>query len=142
MKKLIQSLKTKYWMWKFNRIVEENNKNVEFIWGIKSYDDVSDSVCNLYTMNDIDIIYDKRNKKYYLGIETIYYFENGIEGERQYIKKLFDKFTEWMKKQNYNVDKQLNIYDVFTKDWNLRSGFDSIEELYTYFKLLVNGFTK
>ena len=31
-----------------------NDGSLKFIWGIKSYDDLSDSDANLYTMNDIE----------------------------------------------------------------------------------------
>lgn len=34
---------------------EYNCGNLKFIWGIKSYDDMSSSDANMWTMNDIDI---------------------------------------------------------------------------------------
>ena len=44
---------------------------IRFIWGKKSYDDLSDLDANLYTLNDIDIVYNKKNNKYMLGVETV-----------------------------------------------------------------------
>ena len=38
------------------------NEDYKFIWGIKSADDLTGHSCNLYTMNDIDITYDKKIK--------------------------------------------------------------------------------
>lgn len=36
--------------------------NMKFIWGVKSYDDLTTSNACLYTMNDIDLIYLKDKK--------------------------------------------------------------------------------
>lgn len=37
----------------------------KFIWGLKSWYDLSSSDANMFTMNDIDIIYDKQKKEIY-----------------------------------------------------------------------------
>ena len=94
---------------------------------------------NLYTMNDLDIIYNKKTNKYAIGIETIYSFSNGRKGEQEYIKDLLNKFTEWMQSKGYDTNTYIPIYSAFTYK-NINSEFDSIEELYAYFKMLVNGF--
>lgn len=112
----------------------------EFIYGIKSWDDLTSSEANLYTMNDFDVTFNKKEKKYYMGIKTIYQFSNGKQGEKNYIKQIFIKFTKWMISQNYDVDRQSNIWEMFTEGKNINSGFDSIEELYATFECLVNGF--
>ena len=114
--------------------------NLEFIWGLKSDDDLTNNEASLYTMNDIDIIYDKKERTYRFGIETIYCFEKGLEGEKEYIQKLFNKFTEWMIQQNYNINRELNIYQVFTEGVNINTHFESIEDSYTTFKYMVKGF--
>lgn len=46
--------------------------DTKFIWGVKSWDDLSGADACFYTMNDIDIIYNKKTKEYMLGIETAY----------------------------------------------------------------------
>ena len=52
-----------------NCINEYETKDMKFVWGLQSYDDLSKSnTANLYTMNDIDLIYIKDEKKYVLGI--------------------------------------------------------------------------
>ena len=71
------------------------NSSMKFIWGLKSYDDLSNCDANLETMNDIDLIYLKDEKKYILGVETAYMF-NSKEAEKEYFKVLLDKFTKWM----------------------------------------------
>lgn len=50
--------------------------DIKFIWGVKSFDNLSGSDANLYTMNDIDIVYDKKNSEYMLGVETAYLFDS------------------------------------------------------------------
>jgi len=91
-------------------------------------------------MNDIDITYNKKDKYYFMSIETIYQFKKGRDGEREYIKRLFDKLTEWMISKGYDTSQEVYIYDVFTEGNNINTHFDSLEELYTNFKFLVNGF--
>ena len=117
------------------------NSSMKFIWGLKSYDDLSSCDANLETMNDIDLIYLKNEKKYILGVETAYMF-NSKETEKEYFKVLLDKFTKWMEEQGYNTNSTLNPYDdmceIFTKGININTHFDTIEDAYRTFKLLVN----
>ena len=82
---------------------------MKFIWGLKSYDDLSSCDANLETMNDIDLIYLKDEKKYVLGVETEYMF-NSKEAEKEYFKALLDEFTKWMKEQGYDTNSTLRIY--------------------------------
>jgi|GEM_PF-2923363 len=129
-----------YFAWQTKKDIKKYEDTYEFIYGIKSYDDLSPgNEANLYTMNDLDIIYNKKTNKYTIGIETIYSFSNGRKGEQEYIKNLLNKFTEWMLSKGYNINKYISLYDVFTYK-NINSEFDSIEDLYAYFKMLVNGF--
>ncbi len=129
-----------YFAWQTKKDIKKYEDTYEFIYGIKSYDDLSPgNEANLYTMNDLDIIYNKKTNKYTIGIETIYSFSNGRKREQEYIKNLLNKFTEWMLSKGYNINKYISLYDVFTYK-NINSEFDSIEDLYAYFKMLVNGF--
>lgn len=116
----------------------EYEDTYEFIWGIKSIDDLTDCEANYDTINDIDILYDKESKTYSLGIETIYEFGN--EKEKKYITKLFNELTKWMSSKGYNITKELDFYDVFTDGLNINSEFESLEQLYTTFKFMVKGF--
>lgn len=112
------------------------NDSLKHIWGIKSYDDLSGSDCNLYTMNDIDITYDKKNKKYMLSIETAYMFEN-YKSECTYLKKCLSAFTEYMDIHNLNKNKK---FCLFFSNPEISTSADSLEELYTNFKIFVDGF--
>ena len=119
------------------------NSSMKFIWGLKSYDDLSSCDANLETMNDIDLIYLKDEKKYILGVETAYMF-NSKEAEKEYFKVLLDKFTKWMKEQGYNTNSTLNTYDdmyeIFSGYININTHFNTIENAYRTFKLLVNEY--
>ncbi len=66
---------------------EYNCGSLKFIWGIKSWDDLTGKDSNIYTMNDIDITYNRKEKKYYLGIETAYLFKDK-KAIPQYPKKI------------------------------------------------------
>ena len=119
------------------------NSSMKFIWGLKSYDDLSSCDANLETMNDIDLIYLKDEKKYVLGVETVYMF-NSKEAEKEYFKTLLDKFTKWMEEQEYDTNATLSpygdMYEIFTNGININTHFDTIEDAYRTFKLLVNGY--
>ena len=127
----------------FNEDCTENN-DMKFIFGVMSWDDFSSATePNLLTMNDFDLIYLKDEKKYILGIETAYKFKDK-QAEKEYLQELLNKFTKWMQDNGFNTDSSLNSYgdmfEVFTDGININSHFDTIEDAYTTFKLLVNGY--
>lgn len=115
------------------------NEEMKHIWGIKSYMDLSNAPCGLLTMNNFDITYLKKENKYILGVETMIHFEKR-DGCKSYILFILDKFTEWMKENNYDTNKELCMYEVFTEGLNINSEFDDIETAYATFKLLAKGF--
>lgn len=135
-----RSIQEKIWQAQVDKEYQDFEDTWEFIWGIKSYDCLTAGEANLHTMNDIDITYNKRTETYSLGIETIYEFKTGSDGECGYILSLFDEMTKWMQEQGYKTDIKPWIYDVFTEGKNVSTKFKSIEELYTTFKCLVKGF--
>lgn len=109
----------------------------KFIWGLKSWYDLSSSDVNMFTMNDIDIIYDKQKKKYILGIETAFNFKN-YEADCEYLKGCLKAFTKYMDNNGLNKNKP---YCLFMS--NLGADMvtaSTIEDLYTNFRILVNGF--
>lgn len=112
------------------------NDDIKFIWGVKSWDDLSRSEANLYTMNDIDITYDKKNGEYMLGIETAYAFKD-YASERNYLKRLLKDFEKYMD------DKGLCKFmtrSLFMRNPYTNITANSIEELYVDFKIFVDGF--
>ena len=112
------------------------NDEIKFVWGMKSYDDLSGSEANLYTMNDIDIVYNKKENKYMLGIETAYIFENHAD-ECSYLKNCLVAFTKYMDDNRLKKNKP---YVLFMNDLCPSMKAKSIEELYANFKIFVNGF--
>ena len=127
----------------FNEDCTENN-DMKFIFGVMSWDDLSSATePNLLTMNDFDLIYLKNEKKYILGIETAYKFKDK-QSEKEYLQELLNKFTKWMQDNGFNTDSSLNSYgdmfEVFTDGININSHFDTIEDAYRTFKLLVTGY--
>lgn len=134
---------------KFRRMIARENREYisdtetihqKLIWGIKSWDDLSDCDVNLHTMNDADLIYLKDKNKYILSVETIYYFEDK-ESEYKYLKGILDKFTEFMVKSGLYTDYELSMWDIFSAD-GINTEFESIEKCYGVFKFLVDGYCK
>lgn len=111
--------------------------SMKFIWGVKSWDDLSGSDVCLYTMNDIELDYLKDENKYLLSIETIFDFEKE-EYKLNYLKRCLDAFTKFMVENGYNTEMKPHWWNVFGDGMNTH--FDSIEECYGMFKLFVNGY--
>lgn len=114
------------------------NEIMKFIWGIKSWDDLSGSDACLHTMNDIELDYLKNEKKYILSLETIFIFEEEEEHKLGYLESCLDAFTKFMVENGYNTEVKPQWWDVFGK--GMSEYFDSIEECYGMFKLLVNAY--
>lgn len=73
-----------------------------------------------------------------LGIETIYSFDTGNEGEIKYLEGLLDKFTEYMHENEYitTQDKICLTCIESSEPWRA----ETISELYIRFKIFVNGY--
>lgn len=108
----------------------------KFIWGVKSFDDLSGASPNMYTMNNIDITYDKKEKTYMLGIETAYMFKN-YDAECEYLMNCLEAFTKYM---DDNGLKKNEPYQLFMNNLCTSTTAKTIEELYTNFKIFVDGF--
>lgn len=113
------------------------DESMKFIWGVKSWDDLSGSDACLHTMNDIELDYLKDKNKYILSLETIFEFENE-ESKMGYLESRLDAFTKFMIENGYNTEVKPHWWDAFSDGMNTH--FDSIEECYGMFKLLVNGY--
>ena len=108
----------------------------KFIWGITSWDDLSGHEANMYTMNDIDIIYDKHKKEYILGVETAYIFKT-YSSACSYLRMCLDAFSKYMNDNGLDKNKR---YDLFMGNPCTSMVANSIEDLYTNFKIFVDGF--
>lgn len=127
-------MKRKYPDWEDN---EYNIDALKFIWGVKSWDDPTNAMASLRTMNDIEIDYDRTCEKYILSLETIYYFNNGKNGEVKYLNSLLSAFTKFMIQNDYDLNAPYDFLRTQSTDmWEA----ESIPELYTKFKIFVEGY--
>ena len=110
--------------------------DLKFIWGVKSFDDLSSSNACLYTMNDIDLTYDKQKREYMLGIETAYMFDS-YDDECKYLSDCLKAFTKYMDDNGLNKNEPFRLF-MSNPCTNMVA--NSIEELYTNFKIFVNGY--
>lgn len=117
------------------------NESIKLIFGVKSYDDLCECDVNLYTMNDLDVIYDKQTKKYSISIEAFYQFDS-IEGQVRYLNGLLEKFTKYMTDNNLDKNYKISFYDIFYGNININCIANSIEECYARFKFIVEGFNR
>lgn len=127
-----KQLKKKYPNWNYDNWIGD----LEFIWGIKSYDCLVNCEANMHTMNDIEIDYDHNEKKYLLSIETAYLFKDK-KAECEYLKRLLKYFEEYMDENK--LDKNYP-YSLFFSHPCITFEADSIPELYMNFALFVKGY--
>lgn len=141
----LEVLKYKYQIRQYKKLYPDyeddgyNCGELKHIWGIKSWDDLTKADACLYTMNDIDITYDREQKLYYLGIETAYVFKNKESSECNYLKELLDAFTTFMQDNDYSTEYNFSLH--FGSPSTSTSA-KSIEELYTNFRIFVEGYCK
>ena len=116
--------------------MNEYNNRFEFVWGIKGADGISGEEASFYTLNDIDINYDRESKNYLLGVETAYAFEDKKE-ECKYLNRLLEHFTEFMEGKGYDKN---HLFDLWMGEPASKTIAKSIPELYTSFRIFVTGF--
>ena len=131
---------------KENKYLEEMDKkygnfaletdDYKFIWGVKSWDDLSGADACMFTMNDIDITYDKKKRVYMLGIETAYMFDTH-EDECEYLKDCLNAFAKYMDDNGLNKNEPYRLW-MSNPCTNMTA--ETIEELYINFKIFVDGF--
>lgn len=141
MSKLINKIKDKISNFKlYHKNIEENNEyelgSLHFIWGLKSYDDITNGSASLYTMNDLEIDYDSEQEKYILSIESIYFFDSEEKGAASYLKYLLKQFTLYMEEHNFDTDVIYSLHEFQMDIWSAYT----IEELYFKFKIFVKGY--
>lgn len=122
----------------FKEETEYDNGEYKFIWGFNSPDDLCQTHACLHTMNDIDIVYSREKKRYILRIETAYWFDTQ-ECVITYLQSLLKRFTEYMDEQGYNKTAP---YKFWMSQPSILLEEETIPELYTSFKIFVEGYTK
>jgi hypothetical protein len=114
---------------------EYHTGGFDFIWGVTSWDNLVGSTANFYTMNDIEICYNRESEMYSLDIETAYHFRDKA-AEISYLEDLLKYFTEFMHQNDYDTDEE---YVLDFSQLNITEA-NSIPELYTNFRLFVEGY--
>ena len=109
-------------------------KGLEFIWGVKSGDDFTGAEANLWTNNDIALIYNMVNDDYYVDVE-VYPFQNREE-EKEYLQDLLKHFAEWTRQRGDDPDAPAPLHVLFSPVDRFASPYDA----YLHFKALVLGF--
>ena len=73
-----------------------------------------------------------------LGIETVYLFADDNNGEIKYLENLLEKFTEFVRENNYiSSDDKFCLRCIESVDpWRA----NTIAELYIRFKVFVQGY--
>jgi hypothetical protein len=115
---------------------EYNCGELQFIWGVTSWDNLLRTPASFYTMNDIEIYYNRYTEMYHLDIELAYRFPDD-DAKIAYFAYLLDEFTQFIKQNDYP------LYYIGELDWtfpNIKMESESIPGLYTNFKLLVEGY--
>ena len=123
----------------FNKYGDCENESIKLIFGVKSYDDLCKCDANLYTMNDLDVIYDKQSKKYSADVEAIYQWDDK-SGIVIYLQSLLNQFTKYMTDNNLDTNYKISFYDMFYGKIAMECEADTIEELYAKFKFMVDGY--
>ena len=127
-----RKMKKKYPQWNPENWIDD----LEFVWGIKSYDCLLRCDANIHTMNDIEIDYDHKDSVYYLSVETAYMFQNK-QAECKYLKGLLKCLEEYM--DNHQISRD-SPDGLFMRNIGISMTAETIAELYWDFKLYVNGF--
>ena len=118
-----------------NYISDDESTTMKLIFAISA----CGSWQGLYGANDFEVIYHKDIKRYSIGIETFFMFDTRDDA-KEYLKETLNQFTNFMNENEYDINYKINIYDIFTKGYNINTKFDTLEECYAMFKLLVDGF--
>ena len=122
---------------------EDNEFNcgpLKFIWGVVSHDDLHSSTPSFYSMNDIDICYNRDTHKFLLGIETIYQF-NSFEDKSNYLKFLLTSFESYLKENHiFNINYDPHLLYIYNNG-EMFIG-DNLTELYYKFKIFVGGYVQ
>jgi flagellin-specific chaperone FliS len=127
---------------RFNKYGDCEDEKIKLIFGTLSYDEmVRQYGATLYTMNDLDIIYDKESKKYSASVEAIYQWDDK-SGIFKYLQSLLSQFTKYMIDNNLDTTYKIVFYDIFYGNITIDCVADTIEECYAKFKFMVEGYCK
>lgn len=79
---------------------------------------------------------DLKTKKYSFDVETIYAF-NDTRAAINNTKRILEAFAQWMVENNHDVSYRLEYSNVFDDGISMKRQYDTIEEAYAAFRILV-----
>ena len=128
----------------FNVIARLCNERPEedgilFVWGIKSPDEESEEDADLYTKNDIDIVYNIYTDYFTLGIDTDYFFDSDAD-QKQYAADLLTELKHFMRNTGLDTHVLLSLDEMTS--YNLFSEFEDLETLYAAARMILLGYSR
>ena len=114
---------------KYCQMDEKNIYPLMHIWG-------NSPNSNLETLDDISIIYNVKENMYYLCIETAFLIPDQ-EGWGEYLKYTLQEFTKFMEANGLDTDYPKALFMTHP---SIELKAETIEELYTNYRLFVNAF--
>jgi hypothetical protein len=128
----------------FNVIARLCNERPEedgilFVWGIKSPDEESEEDADLYTKNDIDIVYNIDTDYFTLGIDTDYFFDSDAD-QKQYAADLLTELKHFMRNTGLDTHVLLSLDEMTS--YNLFSEFEDLETLYAAARMILLGYSR
>ncbi len=110
-----------------------------FVWGIKSPDEESEEDADIYTKNDIDIIYNIDTDYFSLGIDTDYFFDSDAD-QKQYAADLLTELKHFMRNTGLDTHVLLSLDEMV--NYNLYSEFEDLETLYAAARMILLGYSR
>jgi hypothetical protein len=110
-----------------------------FVWGIKSPDEESEEDADIYTKNDIDIVYNLDTDYFSLSIDTDYFFDTDAD-QKQYAADLLTELKHFMRNTGLNTHVLLSLDEMTS--YNLFSDFEDLETLYAAARMILLGYSR
>lgn len=115
------------------KLMQDYEKNVEYIFTVSSGEN---------KINDFALMYFKDKKQYAFQVQTMISYNCDVQPEdiKAHLQVLLYKFTVYMIKNELDIKTPLTMDDVFDEYFEPNGYYNSIEEAYQAFKILVNGY--
>ena len=110
-----------------------------FVWGIKSPDDTTGEDADIFTKNDIDIVYNIEKDYFTLSIDTDYFFDSDAD-QKQYAADLLTELKHFMRNTGLDTHVLLSLDEM--ANYNLYSDFEDLETLYAAARMILLGYSR
>ena len=110
-----------------------------FVWGVKSPDDTSGQDADIFTKNDIDIVYNIEKDYFNLSIDTDYFFDSDAD-QKQYAADLLTELKHFMRNTGLDTHVLLSLDEM--ANYNLYSDFEDLETLYAAARMILLGYSR